>query len=319
MSISAGFIIKPNVAVSLIFCGLVSLYILAKDREINLAARAKVFILPLCAGGIWVARNIIQSGYPLFPLPFFAAPFDWTMPLQQVRGNYDAILGWARMHGADYLKSLENGFSFWFTPWIISNLRSYRFRISIAYPLIISIVLWSRVLITRFTKTILLFFTWSLFSIAYWFLAAPDMRFGSGFFWTSLALSALFLAPSKFKNDPQKFLDNKKIKNVALGIWILVFVYCCIVQKLLSPDHSFLYVNTMPSNAVKEYIADSAGQPFIVWIPYYDGDDRCGNAPLPCAPYPKTLDNIEMRGYDTFKNGFRPKTKLAVADSTGFL
>ena len=45
----------------------------------------------------WMIRNLILSGYPLFPSTAFSwINFDWKMPIDQVKEEQIAIRGWSR-------------------------------------------------------------------------------------------------------------------------------------------------------------------------------------------------------------------------------
>jgi len=118
MLLGAGvFMIKPISAVSLLFSGLLTSYLLVRNIKQTVPSWFIVFTPALCAFAVWVTKNILLSGYPLYPLPIFAMPFDWAMSLESVNnGGYLGILAWARMPGNGYRQSLENGFFYWFKP-----------------------------------------------------------------------------------------------------------------------------------------------------------------------------------------------------------
>jgi hypothetical protein len=292
--------IKPIGAVSVLFIGLLSLFFLLRNKQ-PVSAWLKIYLPALCALIVWIIRNVFLSGYLLYPLPLFALPLDWTMASDAVKGNYDAIVGWARMPGSDYLKSLENGFFFWFKPWIIDNLHSKDFLITGVLPSAFAAFFW--LLVFRYEpkkKRALFFFIWSAACIAYWFVSAPDVRFGGGFFWVFLGLSLLFLIPSEPRFDIGVLWQYQKIR------WTFIFgSVLCIVGLLgigvLSSKRSIVTIGTMPAMPVKEYTVGSSA-PFTIWIPDGD-DDRTGNSPLPSAPWAVTA--LEMREPGDLGKGFR--------------
>ena len=109
LSVSA-FMIKLIGAVSLLFSGLLTLFLLIRNTKQTISSWFIIYTPALCAFVIWVTKNIFLSGYLLYPLPILAMLFDWTMPFPLAEGNYNAVLGWARMPGPGHRQSLENGF-----------------------------------------------------------------------------------------------------------------------------------------------------------------------------------------------------------------
>jgi hypothetical protein len=123
------------------------------------------------------------------------------------------------MPGPGYLQSLENGFLYWFKPWLIGNLKSKTFFCLAVFPSLFSALLWFLVVRYKKTKTGMLFFIWTLFSILYWFITAPDLRFGDGFFWVWLGTAFLFFAPEGFHFKIADFWKNLKIRIAFFYIW----------------------------------------------------------------------------------------------------
>jgi hypothetical protein len=304
---SLSFLIKPITALSLIFCFMTTSYILLKYHKRNILTWIKVYMPALLAGCTWVARNIILSGYPLYPLPVLALNLDWAMTAQHVQNNFNDIIAWARMPGPYYLESLKHGFVFWFKPWLASKLKYVGFWLFITLPFVFSLFLWVKTLINCCSKEKILFFMWSFLSILYWFLSSPDFRFAFGFFATFFALSILFYIPLNSAPPLTWLFSSSKIRLASLII-CGVIILLDIGLNMIRPMHSLIYIGTIPSLSVKEYIIRSASSPsFAVWIPANEGEDRCGNSPIPSSPYyVKVLNNLDMRAPGNFGKGFRP-------------
>jgi hypothetical protein len=300
--ISVGaFMIKPIGAVSLLFSGLLALYLLVRNRNQTIYSWFIIFAPALCALAIWVTKNIFLSGYPLYPLPMFAMPFDWTMSFESVEGNYLSILAWARKPDPDCWQSLEYGFLFWFIPWLINNLKSQGFLMLAVLPSLLSILFWFFVIRYVKTKKALYFFIWTIFSIVYWFITAPDIRFGDGFFWVWLGTAFLFLASDGSHFSIANFWKNQKIRIAFFYFWTLGTLGG-IGFTIMSPVRSLFFIGTIPSRQVKEYIVDTV-PPFSVWIPIYPEDYRTGNSPLPSTPF--IASNLEMREPGNLGKGFK--------------
>jgi len=298
---TGAFMIKPIGAVSLLFSGLLALYLLLRNTKQSVSSWCIIFTPALCAFAVWVTRNLFLSGYPLYPLPIFAMPFDWAMSFGAVNGTYLDALAWARMRGPDNRQSLENGFLYWFIPWLIWNLRSKIFLALSFLPSLFSPLLWF--LVIRYTKVkkALYFFIWTFFSIIYWFVTAPAIRFGDGFFWVWLGTAFLFLAPDSSPFKIANLWKNPKIR-IAFFYFLGLCMVCEIGSTALSSQRNLLSIGTIPSRPVKEYNIDTV-PPFNVWIPLDPDDDRTGNSPLPSSNY--APNNLEMREPGNLGKGFR--------------
>jgi hypothetical protein len=300
LMLSAGaFMIKPIGAVSLLFTGILACFLLFQNKK-PFIVWVKIFCPAAFALLVWMIRNILLSGYPLYPLPVLPLPLDWTMTHAAAQGNYTAILGWARMPGPGYQESLNNGFLFWFKPWLAENLRSRNFLVWTAFPFLLSTFFWVLVVRVAGSKKAFFFMIWSNLNILYWFLAAPESRFGNGFFWVTLALSLLFLFPSEAGFHFSVLWNNKIIRWTFRYVWIMAIIGS-MGMTILSSKHSFFTIGSAQSFPVKEYTVES-DTPFTIWIPVETGEDRTGNSPIPSATGPV---NLEMRKYGDLGQGFR--------------
>jgi len=300
MMLSVGaFMIKPIGAVTLLFSGFLTLFLLVRNSKKTIFSWFIVFTPAFCALAVWVTKNIFLSGYPVYPLPICAMPFDWAMPFGSANGNYLDVLAWARMPGLGYRQSLENGFFYWFIPWFFRNLNSKGFLSLAVLPSFVSLLLWFFVARYVKKKEALYFFIWTFFSIIYWFITAPDIRFGDGFFWVLLGTPFLFLVSDDSHFEIANFWKSQKIRIAFFYFWGLG-VLGGIGINIISPIRSLFIIGTIPSRPVKEYIVDTV-PPFSVWIPL-EGD-QTGNSPLPSTPYKPS--NLEMREPGNLGKGFR--------------
>jgi hypothetical protein len=298
--------IKPIGAVSLLFSGLLTLYLLIRNTKQTVSSWFIIYAPALCAFAIWAAKNLFLSGYPLYPLPTFAMPFDWAMPFGSVNDNYLTVLAWARMSGPGYRQSLENGFFYWFIPWLINYLKSKPFLMLAVLPSFISLLLWFFVARYVKIKKALYFFIWTFLSIFYWFMTAPDLRFGIGFFWLWLGTAFLFLAPDAPLIEITNFWKNQKIRIAFFYFWGLG-ILGGIGFNAISSKRDLFFIGTIPSRPVREYTVDTV-LPYNVWIPLDPEDDRTGNSPLPSAPSAPG-NNLEMREPGNLGKGFRVRPR----------
>jgi hypothetical protein len=122
--------------------------------------------------------------------------------------------------------------------------------------------------------------------------AAPDLRFGDGFFWVWLAAAFLFLMPDGLLFQIANLWKSPKIRIAFFYFWGFG-ILGGIGLSVISSSRDLFSIGTIPPRPVKEYTVDSV-PPFNVWIPLdSEKEDRTGNSPLPSTPYPPT--NLEMR------------------------
>jgi hypothetical protein len=139
------------------------------------------------------------------------------------------------------------------------------------------------------------FICWA--STVYWFLTAPDFRFGLGFI-----LSAALLPLLSIDSYDWHWLKGKKVfsKSVLMTTSVLVFfgVFRFPLQTLLPDKSMWLLPQKMEAGKVFEQACVN----FKTKVKTPDG--RCGCSDIPCTSY--FLPNLEMRGTD-FSKGFRLK------------
>jgi hypothetical protein len=296
------FMLKQIGAINCIFAFGFTMYILLSDRKFFWKNTIKVFLPAGLACAIMIVNNCILSGYLLFPLPLFAIPFDWTMPKELVQGCYDDIIYWARLPGALYRTCAENDFWYWFKPWLVRHNRFFKWIVYVI-PFILSIFLWIKIILKEKNKMSIFFFIWSFANIAFWFKSAPDLRFGSGFFFVNFALSLMFF----IRNTDftiEYFWNNKIFKRIIYSL-IIIFTVAIIVVPFSKSHFSILTIGKMGTDGVRKYTVQNVKYPYDVWIP--NEGYEVGNSPLPATPYPKSLEKygIEMRNNEFLGAGFR--------------
>lgn len=134
---------------------------------------------------IWVARNVVLSGHLVFPVAATRLPVPWAEPKRLTVETAGWVTSWAR----DPWKTpeLTSGIR-WIRPWLLRMIGDERSR-DAAWIAIAGIFLlaWKRELLQMDR--------WLLFvlavSLMFWFLTAPDIRFGLGYV---LAMAFLLLA-----------------------------------------------------------------------------------------------------------------------------
>lgn len=256
-------------------------------------------ILLLCACAIviitpWLIRNIILTGYVLFPfekIDLFS--FDWKVPA--------AASAEARRLVKDSAYYLYNDNSVFNTTsyvqkikiWFLHNVRVYDkafFAVVVISPLIF--------LLKRNTlrKKIILLYACLLLGVLFWFVQAPDPRFGYAYIIPIIALSvALFVQTWAIKKLSFMVLISCILLQVAT-----LFIYEHLHTKFLAEKRVGPTANNILITPAPYFEISVTPSPSLIKNPSHG--DQCWNAPLPCT-YENPL-YIQQRGTDLSK-GFR--------------
>lgn len=157
----------------------------SKSRSLRPAACAMLFAS--AAIGAWIARNVVLSGYPLFPSTLAAFDVDWRLPLDHARG----YLWWTRAYTRTPLAwdlMTQNGTE-WLSYWLRMELRTALFETVIPLALAgLWVLVWLMARRPPLQRPSLLLPP--LLAIAAWFFLAPSVRYGAVLFWALCALVA---------------------------------------------------------------------------------------------------------------------------------
>jgi hypothetical protein len=315
---SAAICLKLSAAVVVVTFGAVALVVHLRRpaRKLPLASLAGVGALLI---GPWIARNIVLSGYPLYPSTLLAAPVGWRVPksaakelstaiIKQSRGDlvlwaYDSLTkspfaSYARLLKPPFEKSEQiRGFN-WVRPWLFSLPMTS--AIEVVLPAIISLI--AIIAVVRTGGTILL--VAPLAGVIFWFFAAPEPRFGWQMFWTLAATSVALSA-----KGPS--LSPRIIAVIALLLTLPAIAYRAGVLAILrhgniireiplilpGSDHGF---HPMPTQTFK---TAQTRWGTTIYIP--DSDDTLTwDGPLPCTGWPPLDRDLRLRRPGDLSSGF---------------
>jgi hypothetical protein len=166
----------------------------------------------------WMARNVVLSGYLVYPLPEVDLfDVDWKIPRRTAELERDYIKAWAIDPATDidivFKRSFQGRTRLWFAE-MTANRRAIVLGAAAA-PLMLA-GLWLlpglRRLTRQFARVWLAVLT-ALCGAAYWFFSAPDIRFGYGWLLPLLVFTVapVFLlteaAARRWLKRPQLFLQ----------------------------------------------------------------------------------------------------------------
>lgn len=245
---------------------------------------------------LWFARNVITSGYLVFPIyqvDLFS--FDWKMPWGTLKLEQEHIKEWAYFEFGRY-----------FTVIVGRNIANLIFFI-VALLLPLALILKRKVL----SKDQLLLAVFSYIAMLLCFANAPDFRFFNGFIFGNALVACLII------------LDNsrRKIQFANKGIYIACVAVAAVfvTAKAITPldaicELSVKPIGSAPYDDVEEYklgdvtillTNDSRFRSFYT-LPCTSKEG------LPFNPYRgyklQSIETIEARGR-SLQEGFRTKDK----------
>jgi hypothetical protein len=245
---------------------------------------------------VWIVRGYFLSGYPLYPLTAGALSVDWQMPVEFAEGEARAIYLWSRHRSMDPLGDD------WLWTWLLGLSRLWA-----VYPVLVTLFMaivygaarWfsrtnaiSPAQAKHDWKPIAAASTPPILGLFFWWLTAPDPRFARSLFAFLPLLMAYILLQRLEQNGWGKPRWNQ------VGVLLLVYLavgatFAVDAGELMQIPAGFA---EMPSAEISTHILPTG---LRLNVPV--DDDRCWNAPLPCAPY--VILELQLRGSD-LQQGF---------------
>ncbi|HEX6243757.1 MAG TPA: hypothetical protein VFZ61_22740 [Polyangiales bacterium] len=229
-------------------------------------------LLPALVLSAYIARQAVLSGWLLFPAPIANLHFEWSLPESVTIDQFRWIQSWARMPGKEPAYVLDHGLWRWFERWFGKFEQSQE---------LLLLALSAVVALQRLAQRKAAQLSWqlpallaALLSLVLWFRGAPDLRFGAGFFWILLAVVA---APPL-----ARMLAEPVGQWTALAICLALSSWSGGLSAEL-PHRDYRVKLPAPDKPAVREVELSPG--LKVSVPEGD-NDRCGNVPLPCTPYP---------------------------------
>jgi len=265
------------------------------------------FLLPLVGLTIiyllpWLARNVIITGYLIFPLHYIDLfSFDWQVPEEMTKASHLIVEEFAKIeqirnsYTLDGVQSLS--FSSWFPIWI-TNAKTFIIGWASFLALAVSVIGWLFVSLKELSRNS---YRWPALCticiavLGFWFLKFPAIRFG----WSWILISAIL--PTSYI---MKLYFSKYQKFVLLLLLLLALAswtrlsYQQVVQRNL--DKTTLIYPEKRKTDLGFSIDKTLGFPVQI-----SNSEACYGVKPPCKPYNNNY-MIEARG-TRIKDGFRVK------------
>lgn len=306
----------------LVIIAFYSIYRLVNSRQIFILIF--IFVLSL---GPWIARNIILSGYLIYPFPSIDLfNVDWKIRMADVQTQRDFIKSWSviPVKLKEVVRLVNHNTFYGVLNWEEGVNRAYfnmsYFEIIVAFckennalKLALYLLSYSTILLVPFMlfnlsklkKDSTVVITWSVFYLGIIFisLAAPDFRLGSIFFLFTFILGLYILLLLIKQKLPGLTIAREeiiargstKIIIVISGILIALNNYSGFTKTWLFPI-PYKNVETMSASKISDLVRTPKGE---------DDYFRCWNEPLPCIPCQADTIKFRFRSKN-IEDGFRP-------------
>jgi hypothetical protein len=287
-----------------------------------------------------LVRTVFLSGYLVYPFPALDLfHVDWKMPSLVLTTEKGYVESMARMRFAEPGAMISGGIKVWFPSWFIHFLKT---PLAIALQTSIVLMIGGLIFLRKTTKEAFLRL-WPVYgtlgcALTYWFVMAPDVRFGYGFLASSSILLALPTVGYAFEKGMSLNPSDRSIRFILLvsGILYVAGIFFSIPHKM--PGDSFgrgMEFSNFYRLKLKRTPSGKTSTGYLVYQDPYPNPEllqftlggmklyrpatgmHCWDSPLPATPF--LYNRIEMRGY-SLRDGFRaidgsvgdfPGTRLA--------
>lgn len=286
----------------------------AGPSESRLRRLAPCMGLPTIILVPWVVRSVVLSGYPFFPDTLFASSVDWRVPVAMAKWWMEAVEIWARLPGPARLlwwkgaveawartgTMVPMGTLRWVKPWLRSVLHDREgFLLPILFGIGGGLIVLFAVLRRRYcaasgSRAVLWLLVPSASGTIFWFLTAPDPRFGEAALWTMAATVSAFALAFLFSGSGLRSRRIALLAMVALSWWSVG------VRSPWRSNVPLLRVDRLLPLPQAELVTRQTASGLTVYMPA--AGSQCWDSPLPCTPYFDAT--LRLRRQDRPNSGF---------------
>ncbi|MFA6475000.1 MAG: hypothetical protein WCV88_02235 [Patescibacteria group bacterium] len=240
----------------------------------------------------WLIRNIILSGYLIYPFPTLDLfNVDWKIPIAEVQNMKLLIKTWALAPNQPMTELVGLTRWEWFVA-VIQKIYNHPYLVYLLYPSV-GVVIWSfkstKIFFRQYISIIILL----VITTGLWLFSAPDLsRFGFGIVASWAVILCLSFIQQLWLKIKSLFWHTVLISTVLIS-WLAWIISGHISYTELS-NATLLFNTPYPQEGmiIQQYDGFSAGVSQSCWL-----------ATFPCVAGDQML-TIELRGKD-LKDGFR--------------
>ncbi len=244
----------------------------------------------------WLARNIILSGYPFFPSTILGIHTSWSVEPAVAAFYANTVHAYAR-NPVPFVHFASTEGIRWVSAWLSSEVHD---RGGLQVPVIISIagalVTWAfgRNRLDRRQVVGAWLLAASIPGMIFWFLEAPDPRFGEAPIWATAAVLGALGTITALKRFTWVRPRLAVTGFAAVTLWCL---FSFGWQMSYRPSLSVHALEPLPAPALAARRTISG---LRVYVP--TEGEQCWNAPLPCTPY--FVPSLRLRSPGNVRWGF---------------
>ena len=280
-------------ALPVIIFFIIAAILFLKEKEIRLfmllVVMAVITLLP------FVARNVISSGYIVFPTTAVdIVNADWKYNTQLTNLENDYIKAYARTETDRSKEAIESSVNMKLSKWLPAwwanrSLADKTILIVFALTFFTSLLWFKKIISTDLNIKIALMIM--LVGIIFWFINAPDPRFGFGFLIGFIAIVSNFLIPAT------------RLKKLVLLFSLAAAVIAISVYSAYRFNHFFKGDQWLQPLGIEKinYKTIKCGEIKINQPP---ANFPFGNIPVPCTD--DSCEHFILRGLK-ITDGFRAK------------
>ena len=222
-------------------------------------------------GAFWFYRTYVMSGCWVFPLAATCTASEeyWAVSIGKVVSTYDWIKSWARIPGLNPSNEIFDNFG-WFSLWFEKNV--YLKHTALVFFSVISFAYLAARSIYR-DVSLRVFVAIHFLAVSYWFLTAPDIRFGTFYFMIISAHAVSDLVGNVFRAEMiQRFFV------VAGGVIVIIFGGLSHLHVFFKRDIFYLRKNFSDVTTVDYFETNG-----VAFKHPEKERDQCWAAPVPCT------------------------------------
>lgn len=247
----------------------------------------------------WLIRNVVISGYLLYPYPQVDLfDVDWKMPASV--GTYDAreIMVWGR--GLNDVHLYEQPFWEWFPGWYEKVPKVVTTMGFLSGIILVLYLCYNAIKRKQTDVRYNLLFLYSIVALITWLFSAPLFRYGMVYLLIPICAVAWMIL--KWGKNSLRLQYGVRLLAVllmvpALSIYVSSWGGVKGYPILMQDNYEWKLTNSLET-------ADG----IRVWYPV-EGDQGSYDV-FPCVPFVNMVTKLELRG-DDLRNGFRIKEEYA--------
>ncbi|MDP9052708.1 MAG: hypothetical protein M3N93_00150 [Acidobacteriota bacterium] len=233
----------------------------------------------------WMARGLLLSGCALYPVRQTCAfNLPWAESPDMVYDEYISIRSWARLEWEGHFTKALHDWN-WVGPWMKSNWRQPLPAFLVMGAVLgLAAFLFNSSMANSMSREIKLLCIAMGGCVAFWFLSAPDIRFGTGFLFSAATLW-MSLACAAWLRNPHLYSRTMAMPATFMALGALIAMRTIYFR----PEYTLFAIPKVEAYRI------NVGERKSIWVPA--NGNECWDHPLPCTPYVNAaaIAKVEVR------------------------